>query len=129
MTQLTRHFAAAEFNCRDGQVVPDDILPNVKQLALELEVLRRFIKRPIVIVSGWRSPQHNARVKGAALSQHMTGRAADLRVYGMAPDEVHAVIESLILRGRMQDGGLAAYRSWVHYDWWKARRWNVTPPP
>ena len=38
---------------------------------------------PIVINSGYRSPQLNKKIGGAAGSNHLTGCAADIRVYGM----------------------------------------------
>ncbi len=113
---VSPHFSLGEFMSRDGALPPDDLMPNIQRLAGELETLRRFIGRPIVIVSGYRSPAHNAAVKGAAKSQHMLGKAADVRVLGMTPEEVQAAIESLILRGRMQEGGLGLYRTWCHYD-------------
>lgn len=113
---LTAHFSLGEFFCRDGSCPPDEHLPNVKELAEQLEILRRAIKKPIVIVSGYRTPAWNAKVKGAGASQHMLGKAADIRVAGMYSSEVHAAIESQILRGRMKNGGLGLYSTWVHYD-------------
>ena len=38
---------------------------------------------PIVINSGYRSPQLNKKIGGAASSNHLTGCAADIRVSGM----------------------------------------------
>lgn len=121
---LTAHFALAEFASRDGQPVPDDLLLNVRRLAGELEVLRRFLRRPIIVVSGYRSPSHNAAVKGVEKSQHLLAKAADVRVFGLTPGEVHGAIMSLILRGRMNDGGVGTYATWLHYDTARPRRWK-----
>ncbi|MDR1472543.1 MAG: peptidase M15 [Synergistaceae bacterium] len=44
-----------------------------------LEALRAAFGRPLVITSGYRCAEHNARVGGAAGSLHLTGRAADVR--------------------------------------------------
>lgn len=51
----------------------------VPRLVAALEELRELVARPIVIVSGYRCPVHNAAVGGAPHSQHMLGTAADIR--------------------------------------------------
>jgi hypothetical protein len=37
-------------------------------------------------------------------------------VAGLSPKHVATVIEVLIAEGKMEEGGLKAYRSWIHYD-------------
>lgn len=49
---------------------------------LVTEVARRF-GRPLVIISGYRSPSYNANVKGAKRSQHMLGHAVDITGTGL----------------------------------------------
>jgi hypothetical protein len=34
----------------------------------------------------------------------------------MTPKEVAAVIEKLIAAGKMEEGGLGIYSTWIHYD-------------
>lgn len=114
--KLSEHFDLAEFACRDGSVTPDDVVVRLVGLALQLEQLRSYLARPIVITSGYRSPAYNARVGGAPRSQHVLGNAADIRVHGVEPEDVAEAIESLIRAGRMTEGGVGLYRSWVHYD-------------
>ena len=43
-----------------------------------LDPLRTWYGKPIIVNSGFRCPPLNSAVKGAATSQHMTGRAADI---------------------------------------------------
>lgn len=43
-----------------------------------LDPLREWYNRPIIVNSGYRSPELNAAVKGAKNSQHMAGEAADI---------------------------------------------------
>jgi uncharacterized protein YcbK (DUF882 family) len=45
-----------------------------------LEAVRAQWGKPVVISSGYRCPSHNRRVKGAARSLHLEGRAADVLV-------------------------------------------------
>lgn len=113
--KLTANFSLSEFNKRN-EILPDSVKANIHTLAQNLQVLRDEVKRPITITSGYRSPEHNARIGGAKASKHITGEAADIKVQGMTPSEVAAVIEGLIADGRMLEGGLGIYRSWIHFD-------------
>ena len=67
-------------------------------------------------MSGYRSPAHNREVGGATNSEHMQGRAADIKVAGFTPRQVADTIERLIREGRMKQGGLGRYASFTHYD-------------
>lgn len=116
--RLTPHFTVEEFACKDGTCVPGLFMVNLQRLADQLEVLRVYLDRPIVISSGYRTPTWN---KGAAKSQHLTASAADFRVAGMTPLELHAAVLKLIARKRMMQGGVGLYvrpegRGWLHYD-------------
>jgi uncharacterized protein YcbK (DUF882 family) len=52
--------------------------------------------------------------------------AADIKVKGLTPLEVYNAIEKLIADGKMKQGGLGLYRSWVHYDIRGVKaRWGV----
>ena len=53
-----------------------------------LEPVRVHFARPVVITSGYRSPQLNKAVKGSATSQHCRGEAADFTVPGVSNLEV-----------------------------------------
>ncbi len=115
-TASTAHFTINEFRSHDGVDVPVSIRGNVQALMEQLEVLRTEVNKPIRILSGYRSPEHNRSVGGATRSQHLCGQAADIQIQGMTPTEIHALIESLIASGRMRQGGLGLYNSFVHYD-------------
>lgn len=115
--QLTKDFNKREFDSKDGSAMPADILKNVKELAANLQVLRDFVGKPITINSGYRSKAYNATIRGAASnSQHIYGCAADIVVQGMKPEKVGQIIENLINQGKMKQGGLAIYDTFVHYD-------------
>ncbi len=114
--KLTEHFTWEEFDCHDGEKVPNIYWGNVKALAINLEALRREVNSTITITSGYRSKSHNKAINGAPSSQHLTASAADIKVKGMSPKQVAEVIEKLIEGKRMSQGGIGIYPSWVHYD-------------
>lgn len=115
--KLTKNFTVQEFACKDGTPVPEQYIGNCKELAINLQVLRDHLKEPVLITgSGYRTPAHNKRVKGAKDSQHLYAKAADINVKSMSPKQLAAVIEKLIAEGKMQQGGIGLYPGFVHYD-------------
>lgn len=74
MGDLSAHFSRWEFDSHD-RVRAD---PDPRLIAC-LEKLRHICDdRPLRIVSGYRSPKQNRLVGGAARSQHLYNRAADI---------------------------------------------------
>lgn len=125
MMKLTKNFNKKEFESKDGAKMPDNILVNVAKLACNLQRLRDAIGKPILINSGYRSPSHNAKVGGSPNSQHLLGKAADIRVIGMNTGELALEINKLITAGEMMQGGLGIYDTFVHYDIRKKKaRWD-----
>jgi uncharacterized protein YcbK (DUF882 family) len=114
--QLTKNFHIDEFRCKDGTPVPEHLYNNVLKLAVNLQVLRDTIKVPIRVNSGYRTETHNRKIGGARRSTHLTALASDIVVQGFTPRQVMSIIETLIKEGRMEDGGLKSYNSFVHYD-------------
>ena len=100
---LSEHFVLGEFTRSKYPEVYNipshEAIANLKRLCQWLEVLREaspgpYKKRgePIVINSGYRSPQLNRKVGGAANSNHLTGCAADIRTSGYEQAIVYAAI-------------------------------------
>lgn len=114
--KLTPHFSLREFASRDGVPVPAQYRTNVLALARNLEILRSHLQAPIRITSGYRSPDHNRRVGGARQSQHLLAKAADMQIEGYTPAQVYCAIEQLIKTGKMAQGGMGLYPTFVHYD-------------
>ena len=117
--RLTDNFNLKEFE-RAGRKVPPELLSNVQRLAENLQRLRERLGRPVRIYSGYRTPDTNT---GSKRSQHLLGKAADIKVPGMSPEEVHAVILEMSNEGTMEAGGLGLYPDgvgrrigFVHYD-------------
>ena len=76
--QLTPNFNLNEFHFRDSRKIPPEYMPNVKELAANLQVLRDEIGAPIHINSCYRPPDYNKKIGGAKTSQHLTASAADI---------------------------------------------------
>lgn len=85
--RLSEHWTVAELcRQRDWPILANDPVAqnHLRRLvAVALEPIRDLWGAPVLCVSGYRSPQHNARVGGAKQSQHMFGRAADITPVGI----------------------------------------------
>lgn len=114
--KLTKNFSLNEFASADGAEFPADVIENLRQLAKNLQVIRDHYGKPIKINSGWRSPAHNKSVGGAKNSQHVQGKAADIKIDGVKPAQLGAEIEKLIEAKKIRQGGLGIYPNFVHYD-------------
>ena len=122
--KLTKNFSGDEFDSKDGSKMPPEVLDNIKELAETLQTIRKFIRKPITINSGYRSPEHNKAIGGAKNSQHVLGKAADIVVQDYTPEQVADFIEGLINYGVIKDGGLGRYKTFTHFDIRKNRaRW------
>lgn len=90
--KLSEHFTLGEMcktNVKLKNVPNEAQVENLKRLCSWLEMLRsEWNKRygegndPIIINSGYRSPEVNRAVGGVPTSNHLTGCAADIRVAG-----------------------------------------------
>lgn len=106
--KLARHFKVKEFACKDLSPVVfiDEYLWNV------LDILRHKIGKPVIITSGYRTPEWNKKCNGAKYSYHMRGMAADIRVNGMTPKQVANILDEIV----PDECGIIVYKSWVHFD-------------
>ena len=114
--QLTNNFHLSEFGCKDGTPVPVEFMPNVKELAENLQVLRDYTGAGIHLNCGYRTPEHNKKVGGEPNSFHLKAMAADIVSEKYTPIQLRAIIEQLIKEGKMKQGGLGAYKTFTHYD-------------
>lgn len=106
------HFTPKEMACRKtGRLMID---PDFMD---RLEELRALCGFPLIIGSGYRSPEHNVEVSDTGLDgAHTTGRAADIQVYGDHAFTViaHAIGLGIRRIGIAQKGPLAS--RFIHLD-------------
>lgn len=106
--KVGQHFKVKEFACKDGsQVVFID-----SYLVSILDILRNKVGKPVIINSGYRTPQRNKEVDGTKYSYHMRGMAADIRINGMSAKEIANKLNEII----PDECGIIVYKSWVHFD-------------
>lgn len=89
----------------------NDVLMNLRRLALFLEEVRKVVGMPLRINSAYRSPEANAKVGGKSTSQHCRGAAADIKVKGMTPDQV---VQAIIKAKLPYDQVIREFDSWTH---------------
>lgn len=114
--QLTTNFHIREFKCKDGTKVPDELFDNIKLLAEQLQILRDFIGIPIHLNSAYRTEAYNDLIGGSPKSQHKLAKAADMVTSKYTPKQLASIIKKLIKEGKMIQGGVGVYPSFVHYD-------------
>lgn len=115
-TASKSYFQRSEFTCkcRCGT-------NKVQQPLIDmLNVIREEFGKPVTVTSGTRCVKHNAEVKGATNSNHLTGHAADIRCAdrSMTPKQMYDVVMRLYNTGKIpQLAGISwNYDTIIHVD-------------
>jgi zinc D-Ala-D-Ala carboxypeptidase len=116
--KLSDHFTLDEMTlsqtaARKGiDNTPDQkVIDNLIRVAATLERIRTLVGKPIIVSSGYRSPEVNKSVGGAADSAHVQGLAADINVPGMKPATLATLIKT---SGIVFDQVVLEFDRWVH---------------
>ena len=124
--KLSEHFKLGEMTKSSSHpevynIPTHEAIANLKRVCGWLEVLRKRNGKPIIINSGYRSPQLNKKIGGVPNSNHLTGCAADIRVANMEQliryaailldyaDESHQDFDELLIE-RNRYGAI-----WLHF--------------
>ena len=124
MTMLTPHFTleeltlsqtAARKGIHNAPKEGSQEMKNLQRAAETMEKVRAILgDKPILISSGYRSPQVNAAVGGSKSSAHMSGLAVDFSCPGFGTPlaickHLHSHMKALGI-----DQLIHKYNSWVH---------------
>jgi uncharacterized protein YcbK (DUF882 family) len=113
----TPHLSWKELACKDGTPFPVEWKrTRAIQLAGVFEYIReRCGKKPITVLSAYRTVARNAAIGGAKNSYHLHGLAMDLKPpAGMTVDEFYNIIKKDARP--LGIGGLGKYKTFVHID-------------
>ena len=116
-TYISKNFRVREFRCQDGS----DVVFIESDLVDILQKIRDHFGKAVTINSAFRTASHNKKVGGATYSQHLYGKAADIKVSGVAPSKVAEYVETLM----PNTGGIGRYSTFTHVDVRATKsRWN-----
>ena len=117
--RLSPHFRVREFHSKHDPC--DEVIVDAKLLTL-LERIRNHVGKPVHINSGYRSPEYNRTLKNASPhSQHCNGKAADIWVEGVTPQQIADIAECYL----GSSGGIGVYKNFTHVDVRNGRaRWK-----
>ena len=123
--KLSEHFTLGEMTASSHKevynITSHEAIANLTNLCGWLEVLRSRAGAPIIINSGYRSPQLNKKIGGVPTSNHLTGCAVDIRVENMEQliryaailldisNETHQDFDELLIE-RNKHGAI-----WLHF--------------
>jgi len=104
----TKNFGINEMRCKGSGTMVKGGMDT--KLMTKLEELRyKLGNKPIIVTSGYRSPGHNKNVGGAPKSQHLFGKACDIKVIGVLPSKVYNLAVTLF-------DGVGKYPTFTHVD-------------
>lgn len=116
--RITKNFNLEEFV--DSRIIIASLKPetiiNLVLLAIELQKLRDKLNRPIVINSGYRTEAKNRAVGGVPNSQHLSGKAADVRLTNAEQKQLRL--------SETWNGGYGRGNNYCHLDIGEKRRWE-----
>ena len=107
-------FDTKEFESKDGKQSPFDDTVVKRELIVMLNAIRSRYGKPIVVTSGYRSPEHNAAVGGVKNSYHTLGLAADIRPLNENRSDLTDLQK--ICDEMNPHGGVGFYDTFCHVD-------------
>ena len=105
--KLSANFCVKEFACTDGS---DPIFIDTELVSV-LQKIREHFGKPVTITSAYRTPTRNKEAGGTTYSQHLYGKAADIKISGVTPKKIADYAETLLPKG-----GIGIYNTFTHID-------------
>lgn len=109
------NFTPKEISCKgDGKIKVD---PHSMDC---LQDMRNYIAKPLIINSAYRSHEYNKKVGGAPQSQHLHGKAFDIRITDkVSREDIHKFAKMAGFKG------FGDYNTFVHIDTGNTRYWDL----
>lgn len=95
--KISENFKASEFKCTGSGCCT--VTKIDASLVTILQKIRNHFGKPVHINSAYRCTKRNKQVGGSSGSYHLSGKAADIKVEGIAPAEVAKYAESIGVLG------------------------------
>lgn len=118
LVKLTEHFTLGELTRSDtalrlglDNTPPPDIAQRLLLTAVGMERVRELLNAPIIVTSGYRSPEVNRAIGGSQNSQHCKGEAVDFiaPAFGTPRAICLAILDSDIAFDQLIEEG-----NWAH---------------
>ena len=123
---MTKNFNIKEFECKCGCKMPEFVKKNVIELAENLQIIRNEVGR-LDLTNAYRCKDHNSDVGGSTSSQHLVGKAADVKSESIKPKEMAQIVNDLMKNEKIKTGGIGIYNTFTHIDIRGVRaRWSKT---
>lgn len=111
-----KNFSPREMACKGtGSLLLDEVAMD------KLQQLRDALGVPLIVVSAYRSPEHNRAVGGAKNSYHMKGVAFDIQMANHDPMLFEVAAREIGFRGF----GYYPKQGFMHIDLGPARKWGT----
>ncbi len=119
MRRLSEHFNLSEFTISEDAVrhgidnMPSELIQGkLVMLCLKvLEPIRDLVEVPLIITSGYRSPELNKHIGGSETSQHCKGEAADFHCTRLTVQDMFDLVRASNIP---YDQLIEEFGRWVH---------------
>lgn len=112
---ITANFKVKEFACKDGS---DTIILH-EEFVSKIQQIRSYFGKAVNINSAYRTRVHNKREGGSSNSYHIKGRAFDLSIKGVNPNDMAKYAQSIGING------IIRYSWGIHVDSRPKKYWAV----
>ena len=117
--KLSPFFSRSEFKCKcDNPQCNFDTVDS--ETLMVITAVRERFNEPVTINSACRCYEHNKAVGGASRSYHLQGRACDIVVKNVTPQEVFEYLDMTW----PNQYGFGLYETFVHVDTRTGNKWR-----
>jgi len=91
-----------------------ELQDNLLELQRRVNLFRAEYGKPMIVTSGYRTPEHNAKIGGSKASSHMTCQAVDFKDGDKALKEFIAKDPDILVRCNLYQEHPDHTETWVH---------------